>query len=98
MTRLAGSADQACRVAGIGSGQLTRSLAARGLHVTAVEPGKNLIALARQNLEDAGEVDVVARHRGQLIAAPADSDDQRCDKFRSKQALRTTQDLPTMKT
>jgi ubiquinone/menaquinone biosynthesis C-methylase UbiE len=62
--------DQACQVAGIGggahvlevgcgSGQLTRDLVARGLHVTAVEPGKNLIALARQNLEGAGEVEFV---------------------------------------
>ena len=62
--------DQACRVAGIGSGdhvlevgcgsgQLTRGLAARGLHVTALEPGQNLIALARQNLEGAGEVEFV---------------------------------------
>jgi ubiquinone/menaquinone biosynthesis C-methylase UbiE len=62
--------DQACRVAGIGSGdhvlevgcgsgQLTRSLVARGLHVTALEPGKNLIALARQNLEGAGEAEFV---------------------------------------
>src|SRR5260370_4341963 len=62
--------DQACRVAGIGSGdhvlevgcgsgQLTRGLAARGLHVTALEPGKSLIALARQNLEGAGEVEFV---------------------------------------
>ncbi len=60
--------DQACRVAGIGdgdqvleigcgSGQLTRSLVARGLRVTAVEPGTNLIALARQNLEGAGAVE-----------------------------------------
>jgi SAM-dependent methyltransferase len=59
--------DQACRVAGIGSGdhvlevgcgsgQLTRGLVARGLHVTALEPGENLIALARQHLEGAGEV------------------------------------------
>src|SRR3984885_14791732 len=57
--------DQACQVAGIGSGdhvlevgcgtgQLTRGLVARGLHVTALEPGTNLIALARQNLEGAG--------------------------------------------
>jgi ubiquinone/menaquinone biosynthesis C-methylase UbiE len=57
--------DRACQVAGIGdgdqvleigcgSGQLTRSLVARGLHVTALEPGKNLMALARQNLEGAG--------------------------------------------
>ena len=62
--------DQACQVAGIGSGdhvlevgcgtgQLTRGLVARGLHVTALEPGKSLIALARQNLEGAGEVQCV---------------------------------------
>ena len=62
--------DQACRVAGIGSGdhvlevgcgsgQLTRGLVARGLHVTALEPGKSLMALARQNLEGAGEVEFV---------------------------------------
>jgi ubiquinone/menaquinone biosynthesis C-methylase UbiE len=62
--------DQACRVAGIGSGdhvlevgcgtgQLTRGLVARGLHVTALEPGKSLIALARQNLQGAGEVEFV---------------------------------------
>jgi ubiquinone/menaquinone biosynthesis C-methylase UbiE len=60
--------DQACQVAGIGtgdqvleigcgSGQLTRSLVARGLHVTALEPGQNLIALARQNLDGAGAVE-----------------------------------------
>jgi ubiquinone/menaquinone biosynthesis C-methylase UbiE len=62
--------DQACRVAGTGSGdlvlevgcgsgQLTRSLAGRGLRVTALEPGTNLISLARQNLEGAGEVEFV---------------------------------------
>jgi len=62
--------DQACRVAGIGSGdrvlevgcgsgQLTRALLARGLHVTAVEPGQNLIALARRNLDGAGAVEFV---------------------------------------
>jgi ubiquinone/menaquinone biosynthesis C-methylase UbiE len=62
--------DRACQVAGIGSGdhvlevgcgsgQLTRSLVARGLHVTALEPGKSLIALARQNLDGAGEVEFV---------------------------------------
>jgi ubiquinone/menaquinone biosynthesis C-methylase UbiE len=62
--------DQACRVAGIvsgdhvlevgcGTGQLTRGLVARGLHVTALEPGKSLIALARQNLEGAGAVEFV---------------------------------------
>jgi ubiquinone/menaquinone biosynthesis C-methylase UbiE len=62
--------DQACRVArigsgdrvlevGCGSGQLTRGLVARGLHVTALEPGNSLIALARQNLERAGVVEFV---------------------------------------
>jgi ubiquinone/menaquinone biosynthesis C-methylase UbiE len=62
--------DQACRVAdigsgdrvlevGCGSGQLTRSLVARGLRVTALEPGKRLIELARQNLEGAGDVEFV---------------------------------------
>jgi ubiquinone/menaquinone biosynthesis C-methylase UbiE len=62
--------DQACRVAGIGdgdrvleigcgSGQLTRSLVARGLRVTALEPGPNLMALARQNLTGAGAVEFV---------------------------------------
>ena len=62
--------DQACQVAGIGSddlvlevgcgsGQLTRALLARGLRVTAVEPGQNLIALARQNLDGAGAVQFV---------------------------------------
>jgi SAM-dependent methyltransferase len=62
--------DQACRAAAIGSGdhvlevgcgtgQLTRGLAARGLRVTALEPGPRLVALARQNLEGAGEVDFV---------------------------------------
>jgi ubiquinone/menaquinone biosynthesis C-methylase UbiE len=62
--------DRACRVAGIGdgdpvleigcgSGQLTRSLLARGLRVTALEPGGNLLALARQNTEGAGAVEFV---------------------------------------
>jgi SAM-dependent methyltransferase len=62
--------DRACQVAGIGSGdhvlevgcgsgQLTRGLVARGLHVTALEPGKSLIALARRNLEGAGAVEFV---------------------------------------
>ena len=62
--------DQACRVAGIGSGdpvlevgcgsgQLTRSLAGRGLRVTALEPGTRLMSLARQNLEGAADVEFV---------------------------------------
>jgi ubiquinone/menaquinone biosynthesis C-methylase UbiE len=72
--------DQACQVAGIGSGdrvlevgcgsgQLTRSLAARGLHVTAVEPGQNLIALARRNLDGAAAVEFVnARFEDALVS------------------------------
>jgi ubiquinone/menaquinone biosynthesis C-methylase UbiE len=71
--------DQACQVAGIGSGdrvlevgcgsgQLTRALLARGLHVTALEPGKSLITLARQNLEGAGDVEFVnARFEDALL-------------------------------
>jgi SAM-dependent methyltransferase len=62
--------DQACQAAGIGSGnqvlevgcgsgQLTRSLVARGLHVTAIEPGTSLIALARRNVEGTGAVEFV---------------------------------------
>ncbi|HEX4435427.1 MAG TPA: class I SAM-dependent methyltransferase [Solirubrobacteraceae bacterium] len=59
--------DMACETAGIGpdsevleigcgTGQLTRSLLARGLRVTAVEPGRRLIARARERLSGAGEV------------------------------------------
>jgi ubiquinone/menaquinone biosynthesis C-methylase UbiE len=71
--------DRACQVAGIGSGdqvlevgcgsgQLTRGLVARSLHVTAVEPGTSLIALARRNLEGAGAVEFVnARFEDALL-------------------------------
>jgi ubiquinone/menaquinone biosynthesis C-methylase UbiE len=59
--------DQACETAGIspgdavleigcGTGQLTRSLLARGLRVTAVEPGQKLLARAREQLSGAGDV------------------------------------------
>jgi SAM-dependent methyltransferase len=62
--------DQACEVAGIGpgapvleigcgTGQLTRALLDRGLRVTAVEPGDQLIARARDQLQDAGDVQFV---------------------------------------
>jgi SAM-dependent methyltransferase len=62
--------DQACKVAGIkpgtrvlevgcGTGQLTRSLLAWGLRVTAVEPGRRLIARARDHLADSGDVQFV---------------------------------------
>ncbi len=43
---------------GCGTGQLTRSLVDRGLEVTAVEPGQNLISLAGRN---AGGVEFVNR-------------------------------------
>jgi SAM-dependent methyltransferase len=62
--------DQACEVAGIGegdrvleigcgTGQLTRSLLARGLRVTALEPGDQLIRVAAENFKDAGDVELV---------------------------------------
>jgi SAM-dependent methyltransferase len=41
---------------GCGTGQLTRSLLARGLRVTAVEPGRQLIARARDQLLGVGDV------------------------------------------
>ncbi len=63
--------DRACEVAsvgpgvrvleiGCGTGQLTRSLLARGLRVTAVEPGDQLITRARDQVQDAGEVQFVS--------------------------------------
>ena len=72
--------DQACQVAGLGSGdrvleigcgsgQLTRGLVARDLHVTALEPGKNLLALAGRNLEGAPGLEFVnARFEDALLA------------------------------
>ncbi len=59
--------DQACEAAGVGhgasvleigcgTGQLTRSLLAKGLRVTAVEPGDRLVARARDQLQDLGDV------------------------------------------
>jgi len=62
--------DRACELAGTGpgdevleigcgTGQLTRSLLARGLRVVAVEPGNRLRSLAERNLRGAGEVDFV---------------------------------------
>jgi SAM-dependent methyltransferase len=41
---------------GCGTGQLTRSLLARGLRVTAVEPGGQLLARARAQLDRVGDV------------------------------------------
>jgi SAM-dependent methyltransferase len=63
--------DRACQLAGLehgdqvleigcGTGQLTRGLVARGLRVTAVEPGAQLAALARQRLRGlGGELELV---------------------------------------
>lgn len=45
-----GSGDRVLEI-GCGSGQLTSSLLARGLHVLALEPGARLLSLARRNLE-----------------------------------------------
>ncbi len=73
--------DRACEVAalapgakvleiGCGTGQLTRSLLERGLRVTAVEPGDQLIALAREQLEDAGDVRFVGE-RLEEVSVPS---------------------------
>ena len=43
---------------GCGTGQATRSLAALGCSVTAVEPGEDMAALARQRIATFGNVDV----------------------------------------
>lgn len=62
--------DRACEVGslvagervlevGCGTGQLTRSLVSRGLHVTAVEPGANLIELTRRGMPGPGSVEFV---------------------------------------
>ena len=62
--------DRACEAAGIGpgaavleigcgTGQLTRSLLARGLRVTAVEPGGQLLARARDQLQSLGDVQFI---------------------------------------
>lgn len=44
---------------GCGTGQLTRALLARGLRVTAVEPGAQLLARARDALAGSGDVEFV---------------------------------------
>jgi SAM-dependent methyltransferase len=62
--------DRACEIAGLergdrvleigcGTGQLTRSLLARGLRVTALEPGARLAGLAQQRLQGTGELELV---------------------------------------
>jgi SAM-dependent methyltransferase len=71
--------DLACETAGLergaavleigcGTGQLTRSLLARGLHVTAIEPGAQLAGLAQQRLSGTGELELVnARFEDALL-------------------------------
>jgi SAM-dependent methyltransferase len=49
-------ADATVLEIGCGTGQLTRSLLARGLRVTAVEQGPQLVALARAQLDGVGDV------------------------------------------
>jgi SAM-dependent methyltransferase len=58
--RLAGikSGDRVLEV-GCGTGQLTRSLVARGLRVLALDPGKRLASLAEQNLRGSDRVEFV---------------------------------------
>lgn len=74
--------DWACEAAGIGAGdavleigcgtgQLTRSLLARGLHVTAVEPGQKLADRARDQLDGVGQVQFVSA-RLEDAALPCD--------------------------
>ena len=74
--------DRACEVGdlgpgaavleiGCGTGQLTRSLLARGLRVTAIEPGERLIERARERLGAAGEVQFVNRRLEDVSLAPA---------------------------
>jgi ubiquinone/menaquinone biosynthesis C-methylase UbiE len=53
-----GAGDRVLEI-GCGTGQLTRGLLAQGLRVSAIEPGDRLIALARQNLRDIGDVEFV---------------------------------------
>jgi SAM-dependent methyltransferase len=56
---------------GCGTGQLTRSLLARGLRVTAIEPGERLIARARDQLANAAGVEFVNRRLEEASVAHA---------------------------
>jgi len=64
-------ADDRVLEIGCGSGQLTRGLVARGLHVTAIEPGENLIALAEHHVNGPGSVQFV---NGRLEDASPDGE------------------------
>lgn len=56
---------------GCGTGQLTRYLLARGLRVSAIEPGDRLIALARQNTADIGDAGLRRSRRSSREAGRA---------------------------
>jgi SAM-dependent methyltransferase len=56
---------------GCGTGQLTRSLLARGLRVTAVEPGLQLVGRAREHLDVAGDVRFVNARLEDALLPPA---------------------------
>ena len=58
ITGMADNRSRSVLEVGCGTGQATRSLAALGCSVTAVEPGAGMAALARQRLADFGNVDV----------------------------------------
>jgi SAM-dependent methyltransferase len=62
-------ADDRVLEIGCGSGQLTRGLVARGLRVTAIEPGRNLIELAGREPHGPGALEFI-NHR--LEDAPID--------------------------
>ncbi|MBV9415716.1 MAG: methyltransferase domain-containing protein, partial [Solirubrobacterales bacterium] len=75
--------DRACEAAGInagdsvleigcGTGQLTRSLLARGLRVTAVEPGHRLIARVREQLDGVGDVQLINARLEDAVLPRAD--------------------------
>jgi SAM-dependent methyltransferase len=74
--------DHACALAGLrpgvqvleigcGTGQLTRSLLARGLRVTAIEPGDQLITRARDQLQGMGDVRFVNARLEDVSLPPA---------------------------
>ncbi len=59
LAAVAGSGPPRVLEIGCGTGQATRSFAARGCRVTAVEPGPNTALRARENLADYPGVDVI---------------------------------------
>lgn len=77
-----GLVDRACEEAqlgpgaavlevGCGTGQLTRSLLDRRLRVTAVEPGKQMIARARNHSRDVGDLQFINARLEEALLPPA---------------------------